>query len=327
MADAPLAASKPRRKPAASARKPSKAVLAEGLVGRFADSLLPSEAEGMNARRLTEAARFTLTAMAEREPGEPGIALESVGGRTGERYLRVAVVNDDMPFLVDSIAAAVAEQGLTIERLLHPVVPVQRDAKGRLTAILAENGADESRESVIYFETERGDARQRRALASLLTSVLGDVHAAVADWPKLQEAMLSDAERIDAQGGETDGAALLRWLNDGMLTQLGHVTRRRDGSQHGLLGICRKSARALLAPASYERAFAWFEARGKGRRAADRQGQPHLQRPPPRSARLVHRAGDRARQGRGAFGPCRGLDQRGAGRTARSHPAAPQPPV
>ena len=36
------------------------------------------------------------------------------------------------------------------------------------------------------FETPRVDARQRRDLASALSTVLGDVYAAVADWPKMQ---------------------------------------------------------------------------------------------------------------------------------------------
>ncbi|QGN55384.1 NAD-glutamate dehydrogenase domain-containing protein [Novosphingobium sp. Gsoil 351] len=236
------------------------------LAARFAESLLPGEAEGMDSERLTEAASFTLTAMATRAPGEPGIALESIGGSAGERFLRLAVINDDMPFLVDSVAAAVAEQGLTIERLVHPVIAVRRDGKGRLVELAGEHGDGECRESVIYLETERGDARQRRLLAATLVTVLGDVHAAVDDWSQLQQALIADAERI----ADPEGAALLRWLNDGMLTQLGHVLRKRDGSQSGLLGICRKSARGLLAAPSFERAFRWFDGQRKG------QGQAPL---------------------------------------------------
>ena len=248
------------------------------LAARFADSLLPGEVEGMDAARLADAAAFALTAMAERKPGEPGIALESVGGSAGQRFLRLAVINDDMPFLVDSIAAAVTELGLTIERLVHPVITVRRDSKGRLSELPGEAGAQagaqagdgaqvsvgESRESVVYLETERGDARQRRLLAASLATVLGDVHAAVADWLRLQEAMLADAERIADHAKDREGAALLRWLNEGMLTQLGHVLRKRDGSQSGMLGICRKSARSLLAPASFDRAFKWFDSHRKG---------------------------------------------------------------
>ena len=255
MADASPAAVNPRSKRAKG--------FAEQLAQVFTASLLPGEAQGMNGKRLDEAARFALTALDRRDDGQPGIVMDSVGGAAGERYMRLAVVNDDMPFLVDSIAAAVAEQGLTIERLIHPVLAVRRDAKGKLTAL--PDGCDgERRESVVYLETERADARQRRALASSLATVLGDVHAAVADWPKLQEAMLADAERIADEAKDQEGAALLRWLNDGMLTQLGHVMRKRDGSQSGLLGICRKSARNLLAAPSYDRAFKWFDSHKKG---------------------------------------------------------------
>ena len=259
MNDAPLPA--PRSGFAASRRgKP----MARALAARFAHSLLPGEADWTGATRLTDAAAFTLDAMAQREPGEPAIALESVGGSAGQRFLRLAVINDDMPFLVDSIAAAVAELGLTIERLVHPVVAVQRDAKGRLAALHRDATDGERRESVIYLETERGDARQRRLLAASLATVLGDVHSAVRDWPRLQAAMLADAERLADPAKDPEGAALLRWLNDGMLTQLGHVLRKRDGSQSDLLGICRKSARGLLAAASYDRAFKWFDTRRKG---------------------------------------------------------------
>ncbi|MBX9644387.1 MAG: NAD-glutamate dehydrogenase, partial [Novosphingobium sp.] len=59
------------------------------------------------------------------------------------------------------------------------------------------------------------------------------------------------------------GAALLRWFKDGMLTQLGHVTRNRDGSQSEALGICKKSAKSLLSATSYARAFEWFGGVGK----------------------------------------------------------------
>jgi glutamate dehydrogenase len=42
---------------------------------------------------------------------EPAVTIESVGGTSGERHLRIAVINDDMPFLVDSISATITAQG------------------------------------------------------------------------------------------------------------------------------------------------------------------------------------------------------------------------
>ncbi|MCT2557758.1 NAD-glutamate dehydrogenase [Tsuneonella sp. YG55] len=223
------------------------------------DSLLPDD-RALDSKRLTEAAGFVIEAAACREPGEPVIEIASASEE--RRFMRLALVNDDMPFLVDSIASTVAAHGLSIDRLLHPVVPVERDAKGKLVALPEGNAAaGAARESMIYIETPRADARQRRELLRDLRVTLGDVRAAVADWPKMREAILDDAARL----ADSEGAALLRWLEDGMLTQLGHLTRRRDGSQAAMLGICRKSAKAILADPSYERAFAWFDDSDGGR--------------------------------------------------------------
>ncbi|MEL0253609.1 MAG: glutamate dehydrogenase, partial [Novosphingobium sp.] len=174
--------------------------------------------------------------------------------------MRIAVVNDDMPFLVDSITSAITAQGLAIDRLVHPVVAVRRDSEGNLTDFPAGEASGERRESIVYLETERADARQRRSLIAALEETLADVRAAVTDWPQMQAAMREDAAGL----ADPEGAALLRWLADGMLTQLGSVTRLRDGTEEKALGICRASDRSLLADSSFDRAFRWFES-GKGR--------------------------------------------------------------
>ncbi len=231
--------------------------------GRLADclsnSLLPGD-QPFDRKRLEEAARFVLDAAARREPGEAVIAVASASEE--RRFMRIALINDDMPFLVDSVAATVAAHSLSIDRLLHPVVAVERDAEGRLVGLPRAAGAAK-RESMIYIETPRTDARQRRELEADLRTTLADVRAAVADWPKLREAMLDDALRLH----DAEGAELLRWFESGMLTQLGHLNRHRDGSHSNVLGICRKSARAILAEASYQRAFAWFEDKANAGRA------------------------------------------------------------
>ncbi len=219
----------------------------KALAKRLSDAILPGDTP-FEPGVLSEATEFLLAAAQTREPELSSLVLES---ETEERrILRIALINDDMPFLVDSIASAITSQGVAINRLVHPIVKVKRDAKGKLTDL----GSGDACESMIYVETPRVDARQRRALLEKLRVTLGDVRAAVSDWPKVQEAMRADIERTQ----DPEFTGLLEWLNSGMLTQLGHVTRKRDGSQSGLLGICRKSARSLLADASYDKAFKWF---------------------------------------------------------------------
>jgi len=232
--------------------------LLSAMADQLAASILPGD-EAFTAEALSEAARFILDTAAARAPGEAVVAIESVPGTIGERLLRVATVIDDMPFLVDSISAAVVTQGLAIDRLAHPVIAVRRDSKGKLIGLPDGEAEGEQRESMIYLETERADARTRRSLAAALEGALADVRVAVADWPAMQAKMAKDAETLC----DAEGAALLHWLKDGALTQLGHVTRHRDGSHSGLLGLCRRSAKALLGPISYERAFTWFDNAGR----------------------------------------------------------------
>ena len=165
----------------AAAAAPSKALI-KALRLQLEASLLPGDA-GADKAVLDEAATWLLASAATRQTGEPILQLESTSG--ARRHLRIAIINDDQPFLVDSLAATIAAQGVGIDRLLHPVVPVERDADGVITG-LGKTGA---RESLIYIETPRVDARQRRELLEELQTTLGDVHAAVADWPAMQDAM------------------------------------------------------------------------------------------------------------------------------------------
>jgi glutamate dehydrogenase len=139
------------------------------------------------------------------------------------------------------------------------VLSVERTADGTLGAILPADSPGARRESMIYIEADRADAKARRALEQDLLKTLGHVRAAVTDWPKLQAALRADAETLQ----DDEGAALLRWLLARHFTQTGHELRRRDGSAEDMLGICTQPDEPLLAGASIEAAFAWFEEGGR----------------------------------------------------------------
>ncbi|MBS7668572.1 NAD-glutamate dehydrogenase [Croceicoccus sp. 1NDH52] len=225
--------------------------LAPELVRHIVDSELPGD-EPLPKDRREEIAQFLLESATVRENGEVIIAIASVP--EGRRGTRIAIVNDDMPFLVDSIASTLADFGLVADTLIHPVVPVERDDAGKLLAIKGEN-SDAPEESLIYVEAPRVDGAHRRQIEQALKATLADVRAAVEDWQKLVAAMEKDARSVT----DPEGRALLDWFAGGMLTQLGHVTRKRDGSNSQRLGVCRKSAKDILADASWDRAFAWFD--------------------------------------------------------------------
>ena len=164
------------------------------LVERMRQSLLRGDTPITDAK-MDEAARFLGETAYQREYGEPAIHVESA--TEDRRFTRIAIVNDDMPFLVDSLAAAIAALGLSIDHLVHPVVPVERKKDCVLKAIPGGDPEDAYWESMIYLETARVDAKTRRQLEDSIVETLKDVRAAVKDWPKLQDAM-ADAELVDA---------------------------------------------------------------------------------------------------------------------------------
>ncbi|MBH1993308.1 MAG: NAD-glutamate dehydrogenase, partial [Sphingomonadaceae bacterium] len=227
----------------------------EALEAALARGALPGEREGFDEAAVAAAAAFLGRTANGRKPGHPAIAIETLGEGANGRYMRVAIANDDMPFLVDSIANTLAAADITIHRLLHPVLSVKRDNNGALAAILDDDAPGERRESMIYIEADRVDAKGRRTLEKALQDTLGDVRAAVADWGPMQAAMAADADAVP----DEEGAALLRWFLARHFTQTGHELYHRDGTSSTRLGICTLHDKPLIAPASLDAAFSWFE--------------------------------------------------------------------
>src|SRR5574338_391448 len=98
----------------------------------------------------------------------------------------IEIVQDDMPFLVDSITVEVNRQGLTQHLIIHPVMKLRRDAEGHLVGVAAERHEEGRFESVIHVEVNRRtEAADLEALEQGLSRVLGGVQAAVADWRKM----------------------------------------------------------------------------------------------------------------------------------------------
>src|SRR4051794_3973402 len=207
--------------------------LVESIRKALTRNALPGETIGLSRDSERGAAQFLAGVAAKRQRGELGIAVESTGGEAGRRRMQIGIVNDDMPFLVDSVANAIAARQLTIHRLLHPVVCVTRDKSGLLEEIEPLCGDDQRRESMMYIELDRDDARGRRELVAELRRVLEDVRAAVRDWPQLQAKMREDAAAIE----DPEGKALLDWFADGAMTLLGYHVERPGSQPSKALGI------------------------------------------------------------------------------------------
>jgi glutamate dehydrogenase len=169
---------------------------------------------------------------ANRKPGTPRVRfynprMSEHGWESPHSVLEV--INDDMPFLVDSLTAFLTERGIGIHTLLHPLLTVERDANGLRRALLAPGAKGGIRESVIQAQVDQiGDDATLATLEVELRQVLADVRAAVDDWrpmlAKLTEvkAELSKDAPKQAAAAVPEVAEFLDWLAENHFTFLGY---------------------------------------------------------------------------------------------------------
>src|SRR5262245_43177987 len=94
----------------------------------------------------------------------------------------VEIVNDDMPFLVDSVSMELNRLGSGVHLIIHPVVRVRRDEEGRLLEVLPHDAEvpDCKLESFIHAAIVReSDPTHLEQVRAGREHVLADVRAAV----------------------------------------------------------------------------------------------------------------------------------------------------
>jgi glutamate dehydrogenase len=101
------------------------------------------------------------------------------------------IVNDDMPFLVDTVTMSLAEQGVGVHVLGHPVLRFTRDKAGKLVKV-GEGDA----ESVMLLEIDRQPAEAMAAIEQAINKALDEVRAIVRDWQPMKDKALALADDL-----------------------------------------------------------------------------------------------------------------------------------
>ena len=138
-------------------------------------------------------------------------------------HTMLQIVNDDMPFLVDSVTMALSELGIGVHVLGHPVVRFQRDQAGNLDGI-----GDGEAESLIHLEIDRQPAEAMPRIEQAIRHVLANVRMIVVDWNAMRAKMLQIADEMPNRtmpvppAGRMEAQAFLRWAADNHFTYLGY---------------------------------------------------------------------------------------------------------
>jgi glutamate dehydrogenase len=148
----------------------------------------------------------------------------------------IEIINDDMPFLVDSVTGVLQRRGIAVHLVVHPVLRMRRDKAGNLEGIEREDEAgaeDVPLESFMHFQIDHSlDPALLKSIEEEVLLTLNDVRVAVEDWHKMRGCMQETVSNVDvshkssAQGEEVEDIeevrAFLRWLSEDNFTFLGY---------------------------------------------------------------------------------------------------------
>jgi glutamate dehydrogenase len=196
---------------------------------------------------LTLSAKLAHAALRRHKRGASVIAIDDDPelALVGTALTAVTVVNDNMPFLFDSISAEVNDTGGEATLVVHPVIAARHDRSG-VTSFAADAGAkndpDADRVSLIHIHVPRLAPGEAEALKGRLAFILSQVRLAVSGW----KPMLARLDRaistfrygqVPLDKADVDEAvAFLEWLRDNNFTFLGmRDYDYRGGEKDGVL--------------------------------------------------------------------------------------------
>jgi glutamate dehydrogenase len=216
----------------------------ERVIGELYRHVPPADVVRRSPRDLGGAALSLWRLAGRRRPGQAKIRVynpEPAANGWSSPHTIIEIVNDDMPFLVDSVTGAINARERVVHLVIHPIVSVDRDPSGRLLEILdpsaASGGAasqtSESagqRESWMQIEiTREPDPANLAQLTQAIAGVLADVRIAVSDWQPMRQTLRALLDELPGPPAppvpKTEVAEtqdFLRWLDDDNFTFLGY---------------------------------------------------------------------------------------------------------
>ena len=207
-------------------------------------------------------ARLFWKAATERKPGTSFLrVITPEAGRDGfsAPVTLLTTINDDKPFLVDSILSELGERGCKIKAVFHPIFKVKRDASGAFRGFVFDGGEATSESMICVAFARVGTPERISGIESGVVQVLRDVSAAVGDW----KAMLARLDESIAELWQTppkiakeeleESLAFLQWLKQNHFTFLGARDYAFDGAAGRLtplhdtgLGLLRDPERRVI---------------------------------------------------------------------------------
>jgi glutamate dehydrogenase len=210
----------------------NRTAFAQGVLNGSQDS----DFEGFSPGAVGELVRTAWAFAAKRKPGSHNLRIYNPENENGplSDVTIIELLNEDMPFLVDSVMGEIQERGLRVQLVLHPVLKIVRDSKHKLKSVTGRGSRaleKAIKESYIHVQVARiADDAERADLKKTLTDILKDVRIVVADWRPMLQRLDGAVEAYTTAPPSVPVADLaesiqfLKWLLDNNFTLLGMRT-------------------------------------------------------------------------------------------------------
>lgn len=115
-------------------------------------------------------------------------------------YTILNIVNDDMPFLVDSVVIQFDSLGIEIKNIIHPILTTTRSVDGQIISFIKES--EKANESVMQLHLTKIADDQLEVLETRLMQILETVKMAVLDWSKMIDLAKKSGQNLSNQSSK-----------------------------------------------------------------------------------------------------------------------------
>ncbi|MGU3401012.1 NAD-glutamate dehydrogenase [Brucellaceae bacterium D45D] len=208
----------------------------------------PEDLAAYEANALEKSAQYGFEALEAWRKGKSIVNIDKSVERNGRPVSVISIVNDNMPFLLDSIMGELNDHVSQIFMVVHPVLDIQREKDGltilgEASQLAPAKGIE--RVSLVQIHLPALDKEAKADLTAAIKRVLQQVRSAVHDWKpmltRLDDA-IADYKRVDELTGNAampEAIAFLEWLRDGRFIFLGmrELTFKGKGDKRELVPV------------------------------------------------------------------------------------------
>ena len=197
----------------------------QGLAGALLGDSHPEDLMALDPDLLAAAIRKTADALAGHQRGGSQVRVEPVGT---DGWCVVSVINENMPFLFDSVLGEINDLSHSVGLVVHPIYDVRHQASDfELVERQKAEATDTIRTSVIHVLLHDMTREKAASLEDSLRQIIAQVKAAVRDWRPMLDRLGTVIEELKTgilpvkKSDANEALAFLEWLRDDNFTLLG----------------------------------------------------------------------------------------------------------